>query len=51
MIDMYFVNQGFSDYSIEVPIDFYYPFIFVISVGTIAWLRRLDILAMRAYLR
>jgi len=51
MIDMYFVNRIGSDISIEVPMDFYYPFIFVLSIGTLAWLRRLDILAMRAYLR
>ena len=49
MIDMFFVSRVVSDISIEIPIEFYYPYLTVLIMGTTAWLGRLDILAMRAY--
>ena len=50
MINMAFVSNIISDISIEIPIEFYYPYLTVLILGTTAWLGRLDILAIRAYL-
>ena len=50
MIDMAFVSNIISDVSIEIPMEFYYPYLTVLIIGTTAWLGRLDILAMSAYL-
>jgi len=50
MIDMFFVNRIASDISIEIPFSFYYPYLSVLILGTMLWMGRLDVLAMRAYL-
>ena len=50
MIDIVSVNRIVSDISIEIPFSFYYPYLTVLIVGATAWLGRLDVLAMRAYL-
>ena len=50
-MDMYIVNRVISDISIEFPNNFFYPFLAIISLGMLSWLGRLDVLAMRAYLR
>ena len=50
MIDMVFVNRVVSDISIEIPFEFYYPYLSALLLGTMAWLGRLDVKAMRAHL-
>ena len=50
MIDMVFVNHIVSDISIEIPFEFYYPYLSVLILGTMVWVGRLDVKAMRAYL-
>ena len=51
MIDMYIVTKVISDISIEIPNNFFYPYLAVIGLGMLTWLGRLDVLAMRAHLR
>ena len=51
MIDVYIINRIISDISIEIPNNFLYPYLAIIGLGMLTWLGRLDVLAMRAYLR
>ena len=51
MIDVYIINRIISDISIEIPNNFFYPYLAIIGLGMLTWLGRLDVLAMRAYLR
>ncbi len=48
VIDMYFAIASIENLSITIPFDFYVPYLMVLGMGTILWLGRLDILAMRS---
>tara|TARA_Y100000748_G_C15146294_1_gene352071 strand:- start:38 stop:223 length:186 start_codon:yes stop_codon:yes gene_type:complete len=48
IIDMYFPNITIENISIDIPFGFYIPYLTVLGVGTILWLGRLDVLAMRS---